>query len=51
MQVIFAIAFGVALGKVVFSKRKMEHMDDSAVVVLFKELSDVLLLLINWIIR
>ena len=47
--VVFAIAFGFALGKVLFQKYKGD-LSKSAVVNFFKELDGVFLTLINWVI-
>jgi len=47
--VFFAVFFGVALGRILFRKRSVE-MDSSTVVLLFKEIDEVLITIINWII-
>lgn len=47
--VIFAIVFGVALGRVAFKKGE-DVANASFVVSFFQELSDILLMIINWII-
>lgn len=47
--VIFAIVFGVALGRCMFEK-KQQSLNASFVVLLFTELGDILLKMINWII-
>eukprot|EP00547_Thalassionema_nitzschioides_P002894 CAMPEP_0194199958 /NCGR_PEP_ID=MMETSP0156-20130528/768_1 /TAXON_ID=33649 /ORGANISM="Thalassionema nitzschioides, Strain L26-B" /LENGTH=545 /DNA_ID=CAMNT_0038924911 /DNA_START=52 /DNA_END=1690 /DNA_ORIENTATION=- len=46
----FAVFFGVALGRVIFRKRAGADIDSSAIVLLFKEIDEVLILIINWII-
>lgn len=47
--VFFAVFFGIALGRVLF-KQKNIQMDSSTIVLLFKEIDEVLITLINWII-
>lgn len=47
--VVFAIVFGVALGRIMFEKGQ-DVLSASFVVSLFQEISDVLLKMINWII-
>jgi Na+/H+-dicarboxylate symporter len=47
---VFAIVFGVALGRVLHGKRDLES-GSSFVVNILEELSEVLLKMINWIIR
>lgn len=47
--VVFAIVFGVALGRIMFEKGQ-EVLTASFVVQLFQEIADVLLKMINWII-
>jgi len=46
----FAIVFGVAVGRQMFNKGQTD-VSSSPIVSLFQETSDVLLLLINWIIK
>ena len=47
--VVFAIVFGVALGRVLFTKMSGD-VEGSTLVHFFREINDVLLTLINWII-
>ncbi len=47
--VVFAIVFGIAVGRCMFDK-KQEVASASFVVSFFTEISDVLLKMINWII-
>ena len=47
--VVFAIVFGVAMGRVMF-QRKDSDVNSSTLVLFFREINDVLLMLINWII-
>mmetsp|Transcript_29504 Transcript_29504/g.44679 ORF Transcript_29504/g.44679 Transcript_29504/m.44679 type:complete len:555 (+) Transcript_29504:171-1835(+) len=47
--VFFAVFFGISLGRVLFTKKNIK-MDASTIVLLFKEIDEVLITLINWII-
>eukprot|EP00934_Nitzschia_sp_Nitz4_P003034 Nitzschia sp. Nitz4//scaffold153_size53422//1754//3313//NITZ4_006756-RA/size53422-processed-gene-0.10-mRNA-1//1//CDS//3329537247//3024//frame0 len=47
--VLFAIVFGVSLGRVMF-ENKVSKLSASSIVALFQEVADVLLKIINWII-